>query len=486
VDERLAYAAAPLDDSGDWVSVSGSWGWQPRVVGAWRPFSSGWWVHTPAGLSWVSNEPWGWVTTHYGVWDYVPGYGWMWFPGSYYSPAWVYWYWGPTHVAWVPAGYYSRFYGPSYGRFGFDFHFGVYGWAGGTWDTFGHWTFCPVRYFGRRGYGAYWRSGVEVGRFERYRAVPRGVIATDTRAVHPGHWGKPQETLAALTRSAQYTRPGRSELADVTDFVARRPSLADDTRAAILRVKGPSGSATPEVRGGSSATSRLATSPWRTDPGRLPASLSDDADSRVSSIFASSQRDPAVARGARIEAYRRPTSAGGGSIAQPGAIPSSGPRLGTSSPRYYVHPGSESGRGGSGRIESGGDLGSVPSVRALPPSARGGSAGGSGLRYYDGGVGGDSRSPVIRQLIERMRSQEAAPQAAPPSRSGSSGAASSPSSGSGSRGSISSGSSGSSRGGSVSSSPSSSGGSSKSSATSSRSSGSSRTSNAQPRKPPGR
>jgi hypothetical protein len=480
VDSQLAYAAAPLERRGNWVSVSGSWGWRPNVVGSWRPFSSGWWVHTPAGLSWVSNEPWGWVTTHYGVWDYAPGHGWIWFPGSYYSPAWVYWYWGPTHVAWVPAGYYSRFYGPSYGRFGHDFHFGVYGWAGGSWDMFGYWTFCPVRYFGRRGYNAYWRSGVEVGRFERYRAVPRGVITTDTRALHPGHWGKPQETHAALTRTALYTRSDRSDLLDVTNFVARQPNLDDNVRGAILRVKGSGGSAVPEVRGGISTTSRIAAAPWKPDRKGLPAAEFREGGSGVSSIFAGSQRDPAVARGARIETYRQPASEGV-VRSQLGTSSSPGSRLGGGSTRFYVRPESD-----AGQIHSGSGLGTLPSVRALPPSARGsaGSGGDSGLRYYGDGASGDTSSPVIRQIIERMRSQQVAPQASPPSGSGSGSVSSSPSSGSSSRGSVSSGSSGSSRGGSVSSSPRSSGGSSKSSASSSRSSGSSRTSSAKPSKPP--
>ena len=128
VDDSLAYAAAPLEDSGEWVVTSGRPAWRPTVRVGWRPFSDGWGVYTPSGLNWVAYEPWGWVTSHYGAWDYVPGYGWLWFPGTTYSPAWVYWYWGPTHAAWIPSGYYTRYYGP---RHGSSFRFGVYGWARG-------------------------------------------------------------------------------------------------------------------------------------------------------------------------------------------------------------------------------------------------------------------------------------------------------------------------------------------------------------------
>jgi len=119
----------------------------------------------------------------------VPGYGWLWFAGSFYSPASVYWYWGPTHVAWVPSGYYTSFYSPSHHRVGP--RFGIYGWAGGDWGFFAEWVFCPTRYFGRTHYDRYFRSGHEVARHATDREIPRGVIATDTRSVGRDVWGQP-------------------------------------------------------------------------------------------------------------------------------------------------------------------------------------------------------------------------------------------------------------------------------------------------------
>ncbi len=225
VDESLAYAAAPLEEAGDWVPVSGRVAWRPSVRVGWRPFSDGWWVYTPSGLSWVAYEPWGWVTSHYGAWDYVPGHGWLWFPGTTYSPAWVYWYWGPTHSAWIPSGYYTRFYGP---RFDFGFRFGVYGWAGGSWDRWTHWTFCPTRYFGRRNYRSYWRSGHDMHRDRRLHAVPRGIITTDTRDLHPRHWGKPTEIVRALERRHGGGADRTRSLGDVTSFVERRADLPEE------------------------------------------------------------------------------------------------------------------------------------------------------------------------------------------------------------------------------------------------------------------
>ncbi|MCP4204915.1 MAG: hypothetical protein GY769_23650 [bacterium] len=224
VDPRLAYAAAPLRGSGEWIVVESRRVWRPYVRVDWRPFRYGRWVYTPSGLTWVASAPWGWVTSHYGSWDYVPGYGWLWLPGNVYLPGGVYWYWGPTHVAWIPLGYYNRHY-----RSGF--RFGVYGWAGGDWSYWADWTFCPTRYFGRRGYDRYWNSGRNLARERRF-AVPRGIVTTDTRGLGPDRWGKPTEAMNTLVKRID-PRGGARSLPDVTDFVARR-ELADAYKAKVL------------------------------------------------------------------------------------------------------------------------------------------------------------------------------------------------------------------------------------------------------------
>ncbi len=217
VDSRLAYAAAPLYDSGEWLVVDAHRVWRPYVRTDWRPFQHGRWVYTPSGLTWVSSAPWGWVTSHYGSWDLVPGYGWLWYPGAYYQPASVYWYWGPTYVGWVPYGYYARHYGP---RYGYGVHsWNVFGWAGGDWGFWADWTFCPTRYFGRPGYTRYWDTGRNLARTRRF-AVPRGIVTSDTRGLSRDRWGKPNDVFETLIRRDP-ERAGRS-LPDVTDFVARR------------------------------------------------------------------------------------------------------------------------------------------------------------------------------------------------------------------------------------------------------------------------
>lgn len=213
VDPRLRYAAAPLYGNGEWVYFEGRRVWRPFVRSDWRPFRHGRWVYTPSGLTWVPSARWGWVTSHYGSWDYAPGYGWVWFPGRFYQPAGVYWYWGPTHVGWIPYGYYARHYN-------WGFNFGVYGWAGGNWNYWSDWTFCPTRYFGRRGYDRYWDTGQELARTRRF-AVPRGIVTTDTRGLTRDRWGKPNELLETLQRNPRATARVR-DLPDVTDFVARQ------------------------------------------------------------------------------------------------------------------------------------------------------------------------------------------------------------------------------------------------------------------------
>ncbi len=275
VEPRLRYAAHSLHGNGDWVQYQSSWAWRPYVGSAWRPFVDGRWVYTPSGLTWVASARWGWLTSHYGSWDHVPGYGWMWFPGAVYSPASVYWYWGPTYVGWVPSGYYSRYYGYS------GFRLGVYGWAGGPWSYFDSWTFCPTRYFGRRGYDRYWGSGRDIGRRARF-AVPRGIVTTDTRGITPDRWGKPGEILGTLSRRGSAVRTSElvragGGLPDVSRFVARRDRsdgllasrLDAGRRGASLRPLAESGTLERSVAGRSAL--RPSGSAARNDRGLQPS-----------------------------------------------------------------------------------------------------------------------------------------------------------------------------------------------------------------------
>ena len=234
VEPSLAYASAPLARSGHWVSVSGRSAWRPYVGAGWRPYHDGWWMHTPSGLTWVSTEPWGWVTYHYGGWDFAPGWGWVWYPGPVYTPASVFWYWGPTYVGWVPRPYYTHYYWPRhYPSWGFGFRFNVFGWAGGSPHHWARWTFCQHRHFGRhrgphaRPHGGHYYTGVQLANSGAFKEVPRGVIASDTRALTPDLWTRPTEAMNVLAASRVDAsgRKVRGELPDVTAWVARSRSL---------------------------------------------------------------------------------------------------------------------------------------------------------------------------------------------------------------------------------------------------------------------
>lgn len=261
LDDSLRYQAAPLARYGAWISISGRSYWRPRVDAGWRPYSQGRWTYTPAGLTWVSYEPWGWVPYHYGSWDYLPSYGWVWQAGYTWSPAWVYWYWGPSYVGWCPTGYYTSYYRHDYSYF----RSGVYGWAGGSWDHWNHWTFVGTDYFrghrngyydgregreGREGRHDDWNVGrhaVPVDELRRHGPLDRGVVTTDTRPLRPDTWDDPRHGMRVLTESPG-GRPRNSggELPDVTPFIERRHELP----AGVVRTVVADGGGDQTGRGG--------------------------------------------------------------------------------------------------------------------------------------------------------------------------------------------------------------------------------------------
>ena len=76
---------------GQWVNnASYGYVWHPTQISTgWRPYMNGRWLYTNAGWGFDSYEPWGWATFHYGRWMFDPYYGWVWVPGTVWSPAWV-------------------------------------------------------------------------------------------------------------------------------------------------------------------------------------------------------------------------------------------------------------------------------------------------------------------------------------------------------------------------------------------------------------
>jgi len=230
----VAYAAVDaggyrdaLGTHGEWVEVDERRAWKPYVEQNWQPYSRGRWTDTPAGLYWVARDPWGPLTYHYGSWNRHPSWGWIWFPGLVYAPSHVYWYWGPSYVGWIPRGYYQHY----YRGLGYGLRFGLYGWAGGYWDPFNTWIFCPTGYLG---YGRGYTYGHSLRR--RHPKLERGIITTDTRGIDRRNWRDPAATRRALINR----RHGldESEIPNADSFVARRPDLDPSFRSEIRRSDG--------------------------------------------------------------------------------------------------------------------------------------------------------------------------------------------------------------------------------------------------------
>ncbi len=234
VPASLRYAAAPLQRYGRWTTYRGSQVWRPQVSHGWRPYHSGWWIYTPAGLTWVSTEPWGWVPYHYGSWGFAGSIGWVWYPGDSWTPGHVYWYWGPTYVGWRPIGPYPPhfrypFYSlPPFGNFwgygGWRWGhrpggwprpepYGFHGRVGGKAAHWRDWTFSPYDSFGYRDNHRYLTTGAELERQGALKGeIPRGIVTTRTRDLTPNLWQDPGRAMAAL----ENPRTSRSRSSDLS------------------------------------------------------------------------------------------------------------------------------------------------------------------------------------------------------------------------------------------------------------------------------
>lgn len=96
---------------GDWIEINNRvFVWHPTSVKRdWQPYSNGRWFWTKFGWFWDSYEPFGWITQHYGRWDFDTQYGWIWYPGYKWAPAWVEWRISEGHIGWLPLSPDARF-----------------------------------------------------------------------------------------------------------------------------------------------------------------------------------------------------------------------------------------------------------------------------------------------------------------------------------------------------------------------------------------
>lgn len=265
LDRSLAYADPELERYGSWVYVSdyGSWCWRPVIMSAgWRPYFNGYWHHGRGGaLVWVSYDPWGWVPYHYGRWSFSPGYGWVWLPGYGYSPAWVYWMYGPGYIGWAPAGWYDC-YRPYYGwayrpyaRAGLEFGFGFYGRVRVRDIDLRPWTFVsPGNIISTRVDRAALKTDIIRERLSRdgqTHATVSGAPARFTRS----EIRDPASAVNNIVRrgiGGGTGKEGPGSAADMTPFFRRDPALSSAVRDHIVRSRNaevPPSVATPRGAG---------------------------------------------------------------------------------------------------------------------------------------------------------------------------------------------------------------------------------------------
>jgi len=103
-----------LSPYGQWINTPDyGYVWAPAAGPDFQPYAtSGHWVLTDYGWTWVSDYSWGWAPFHYGTWDFDGTIGWFWIPGYQWSPAWVSWRSEPGYYGWAPLG-------PSYASVGY-------------------------------------------------------------------------------------------------------------------------------------------------------------------------------------------------------------------------------------------------------------------------------------------------------------------------------------------------------------------------------
>ena len=222
--------AADLERHGSWIYYDdfSSYAWRPSVGSGWAPYRDGRWVYSYAGWTWVPYASWGWATVHYGRWHHTPSYGWMWFPGSVYSPGWVSWYAGSGYLGWSPIGYYNRPFLSVNLFFG-----GHYGYGNG--------------YHGGRNYDYAVRRG---GKAVAGRGYARDLDADHGWTfVNADHFGTGKRELRATARSAVPRQATGNAVSFEGSLRSRKPSVL----ASVASSRGVGGSSRSAFDGSRSA-----------------------------------------------------------------------------------------------------------------------------------------------------------------------------------------------------------------------------------------
>jgi hypothetical protein len=183
-------------------------------------------------MTWVSSEPWGYVTYHHGRWDWRAGFGWLWIPGVYYSPAWVAWNSWDGYCGWAPMGYYNY---PAV-------------WGYGAWNGYHCWNVVPANHLGAVNVGVFIRG-------ERHLiASCQGTGITTWNGVGPRPLNTPWVRTPVILRGAEVNNPGQIVRAMRREEVSTRLQAYDrqaqvSTGRVVLRQSGNTGVVGPLGRG---------------------------------------------------------------------------------------------------------------------------------------------------------------------------------------------------------------------------------------------
>lgn len=308
LDSSLAYVEAELSENGEWVYLSGSgYVWKPYVSVGWRPYYNGYWYAGWGGtVAWVSYEPWGWYPYHYGRWGYNSYHGWVWYPGYGYSPAWVYWTWGPTWVGWVPAGWYDCY------------------WGWNSWYYYPHYSNCyNCGYYNgySRGYGFNGRVTISSGDLSAYTIVDRGVLFSNR---------VDRASLTADQVKQRLSRDGNTAVLSNRGVRVTNDELRDPSRVADRIIRGVDGSGTGTSQGTGSPSD--VTQFFRRDPNpsadvrdRVTRGVTrDGATTTATRGTAGGATAPSDTAGASGTVTRGTTGARGGAVTRPTAGTSGG------------------------------------------------------------------------------------------------------------------------------------------------------------------
>lgn len=173
----FGYFYSSLGSYGDWYEIdNGVYVWKPYGIAInWQPYTVGRWLWTSDGWYWDSFEPYGYITYHYGRWFFDDYYGWVWYPGYEWAPAWVEWRYDDYYIGWAPLPPYAVF------RYNVGIVFTI------SWHApINYWYFVKYKHFCNDNVWGYGIDNSYKTRLYRNTKVRNNYINIDDRIINNG------------------------------------------------------------------------------------------------------------------------------------------------------------------------------------------------------------------------------------------------------------------------------------------------------------